>query len=184
MIGRNVSRVLVMNVVAFAGAGCGDGTDPSRRPVDYQFALAAVGGDTTPERARTYDCTMYGYFRIPQPVSPSGTARFPVYLERRLFETRGDHSETTSADTSITEAVLDYTGLGGDSLQFVLGAGSYTVSLGPGGRAFGTPAEYAGDWSCGPEVPLGQDSTLLAYGYGASLRLPGTWRVSEILPID
>ena len=41
------------------------------------------------------------------------------------------------------------------------------------------PTEYAGDWSCGPEVPLGQDSTLLAYGYGASLRLPGTWRVSE-----
>ena len=50
--------------VALAGTGCDNGTDPSRRPVEYQFALAAVGGDTTAERARTYDCTMYGYFRI------------------------------------------------------------------------------------------------------------------------
>jgi hypothetical protein len=171
-------------LLALAGAGCGGGIDPSRIPVEYQFALNAVGGDTTVERARTYDCTIYGYFRIPQPLSPSGTARFPVYLERRLYETRGEHFETTSADTSIAEAVLDYTGLGGDSLQFVLGAGSYTVSLGPGGRTFNNPTEYAGDWSCGPEVPLGQDSTLLAYGYGASLRLAGTWRVSEMLPID
>ena len=67
-------------------------------------------------------------------MNPSGTVRFPVYLEH-LFETRGEHFETTSADTSIAEAVLDYIGLGDDSLQFVLGAGSYTVSLGPGGRA-------------------------------------------------
>jgi hypothetical protein len=184
MIGRNVSRVLVMNLVALAGTGCGNGTDPSRRPVDYQFALAAVAGDTTAERARTYDCSVYGHFSLPQPLSPAGTVRFPVRVERRLFESRGSHTEMTSADTNISELVLDYTGLGDDSLQFVIGAGSYTVSLGPGGRALGSPTEYAGDWSCGPEVPLGQDSTLLAYGYGASLRLPGTWRVSEILPID
>src|SRR6476469_965651 len=88
--------------LAFAGitAGCGNGTGPNEGPVHYQFALAAFGGDTTPERARSYDCLLYGFFDIPRPVPASGTVRFPVRVERRLFESRGTHNEMTHADSS------------------------------------------------------------------------------------
>jgi hypothetical protein len=171
-------------VVGLGGAGCGDPVRPGDTPVHYQFALAAFGGDTTAERARSYDCVLYGFFDLPQPVAPNATARFPVKVERRLFESRGSHNEMTRADTSIAEAVLDYSGLGEDSLSFVLTAGPYTVSLGPGGVPASEPYEYAGEWTCGPAVPLGQDSTLLTYGWDPDLQIAGTWRVSEILPID
>jgi hypothetical protein len=110
--------------------------------------------------------------------------RFPVKVERRLFERFGNHDETTRADSSIAEGVLEYTGLGDDSLQFVLAAGPYTVSLGPGGLAPNPPPEYAGDWTCGPDVPLAQDSTLLAYGFDPDLQIPGTWRWSELQSIE
>jgi hypothetical protein len=130
-------------MAALAAASCGDGTEPGEAPVHYQFALAAFGGDTTAERARSYDCFLYGFFDIPQPVPASGTVRFPVKVERRLFERRGNHDETTRADSSIAEGVVEYTGLGDDSLQFVLSAGPYTVNLGPGELAPFPPPEYA-----------------------------------------
>jgi hypothetical protein len=171
-------------VAVAAAVSCGDGrTEPDHDiPVRYQFALAAFGGDTTPERARSYDCLVYGYFEIPEPVPASGTVRFPVKVERRLFERRGNHDALTRADSSIAEGVLQYTGLGDDSLQFVLAAGPYTATLGPGELAPYPPPEYAGDWTCGPDVPLAQDSTLLAYGFDPSLEVSGTWRVSELQP--
>jgi hypothetical protein len=127
---------------------------------------------------------LYGFFDIPRPVSATGTVRFPVRVERRLSESRGNHYEMTRADSSIAEAVLEYTGLGRESLQFALTAGPYMVSLGPGGLAPNPPPEYAGDWTCGPDVPLAQDSTLLAYGHDADLQIPGTWRVSELQPVE
>jgi hypothetical protein len=110
--------------------------------------------------------------------------RFPVKVERRVFERRGNHDETTRADSSIAEGVLEYTGLGDGSLQFVLAAGPYTVSLGPGELAPFPPPEYEGEWTCGPDVPLAQDSTLLAYGFDPNLQIPGTWRWSELQSIE
>lgn len=166
--------------------GCGDGTGPDIPPatVQYQFALAAFGGDTTPERARAYDCFLYGFFEVPVPVAPDGIVRFPITVERRWFETRGSHSEATLADSSISEGVLEYTGLGQDSLRFALAAGPYNISLGPGVLVPDPPPEYSGAWTCGSDVPLAQDSTLLAYGYDAGITMPGTWRVSEIQPFE
>jgi hypothetical protein len=171
-------------MAALAVVSCGDGTGPGEASVHYQFALAAFGGDTTAERARSYDCFVYGFFEIPRPLPVNGTVRFPVKVERRLFERRGNHDEATRADSSIAEGVLEYTGLGDDSLEFVLAAGPYTVSLGPGGLAPSRPPEYAGQWTCGPDVPLAQDSTLLAYGFDPNLQIPGTWRWSELRPIE
>jgi len=175
-----------LGAVSVAAAGCGDGSGPDDPPstVHYQFALAAFGGDTTPERARAYDCFLYGFFDLPLSAPANGTVRLPIRVERRLFETRGSHSESTLADSTIGEGVLEYTGLGEDSLQFVLTAGPYSASLGPGGLVPNPPPEYAGEWTCGPDVPLAQDSTLLAYGYDAGLAIPGTWRVSEIQPVE
>jgi hypothetical protein len=177
----SISRVAML---ALTAAGCGEGTGPREAPVHYQFALAAFGGDTTAERARSYDCMVYGFFDIPRPVPASGTVRFPVQVQRSLYEQRGSHVELTRADSSIAEAVLEYTGIGDDSLQLVLAAGPYTVSLGPGGLAPSSPLEYAGEWTCGPDVPLAQDSTLLAYGLDPNLQIPGTWRWSEDRPIE
>jgi hypothetical protein len=183
--GRNPWLVAAqLAMAALTVAGCSDRTEPGAFPVQYQFALAAFGGDTTAERARSYDCLLYGYFDIPQPVPANGTVQFPVTVERRLYERRGKHDEMTRADSSIAEAVLEYTGLGDISLRFVLAAGPYTVSLGPGALAGFPPQEYSGDWTCGPDVPLARDSTLLAYGYDPDLQIPGTWRVSELHSID
>jgi hypothetical protein len=170
-------------MAALTLAGCSDRTEPGAFPVQYQFAMAAFGGDTTAERARAYDCLLYGYFDILPPVPSSGTVQFPVTVERRLFERRGKHDESTRADTSITQAVLQYTGLGDHGLQFTLAAGSYTVNLGPGAFA-AFPPEYSGDWTCGPDVPLARDSTLLAYGYDPDLQISGTWRLSELQSLD
>jgi hypothetical protein len=172
--------------IAAVAVGCDDGTGPDTHPatVQYQFALAAFGGDTTPERARTYDCFVYGFFAVPLPVAAAGRAQFPIRVERRLFETRGNHSEATLADSSIGEGVLEYSGLGQDTLRFVLTAGPYRTSLGPGGLASNAPPECSGEWICGPDVPLAHDSTLLAYGYDAGVTTLGTWRVSEIQPVE
>ena len=164
-------------------AGCGTGPDEKRDTVQYQFALAAFGGDTTADRVRSYDCVVAGFFQLSKPVPLNGTVRFPVTVSRHLTEQRGTHSETTSADSTISEAVVDYTGLGGDSLRFTLGAGPYVITLGPGAGIPTEPGEYAGPWSCDVEVPLARDSTLSAYGFDPNLEIPGTWRISELLPI-
>jgi hypothetical protein len=176
-LGRLVAAVVI-------AIGCGNGTGPGGDRVQYQFSLAAFGGDTTAELVRGYDCSLYGTFDLPRPLAADSTVTFPVRVERRLFETRGSHIELTSADTSIAEAMVNYTGLGEDSLQFLLVAGPYSVTLGPGGFTAGNPIEYSGEWSCSPDVPLGQNSTLLAYGYDPDLSIPGTWRLSELLPFD
>jgi hypothetical protein len=164
-------------------SGC-HGTDPHESDtVQYQFALSAVAGDTTPERIRSSYCSVFGFFAVEKPVPREGTVRFPLTIQRYVDERRGTHVESTSADSSITEAVLQYSGLGGDSLSFTLGAGSYTVTLGPGGTKPDYVPEYSGPWTCGPGVPLANDSTLRAYGFDPNLVLAGDWRVSEIMPM-
>lgn len=175
--------ITILGGVALATAGCGTGPEDQRDTVYYQFALTAFGGDTTAERARSYDCIVTGSFQLSIPAPVSGTAHFPITLTRRLIEQRGTHSEITSADSTITDAVLEYDGLDSDSLTFTLGAGPYVVALGPGAGVATQQGEYAGPWSCGPEVPLARDSTLGAYGYDPALEIPGTWHISEERPI-
>lgn len=149
--------IAIVGGVALAAAGCGTGPDGKGDTVHYQFALAAFGGDTTAERARSYDCIVTGSFQLSSPVPVSGTAHFPITVTRRLGEQRGAHSETTSA---------------------TLGAGPYVVALGPGAGVPTQQGEYAGPWSCDVGVPLARDSTLSAYGYDPTLEIPGTWRIS------
>jgi hypothetical protein len=164
-------------------SGC-NGTDPGDSDtVQYQFAMEAIAADTTPERIRSSYCSLFGFFEVDKPVAREGTVRFPVTIQRYVDERRGTHVESTAADSSIAEAVLKYKGLGGDSLSFTLGAGSYTVTLGPGGIKPDYVPEYSGPWTCGPGVPLANDSTLLAYGFDPDLLLAGGWRVSESLPM-
>lgn len=179
---RPVAAVLC----SLAVVGCGDGPGPDDEvgAAHFQFALAAFGGDTTPERVRSHDCLVFGFFQVPLPVETQGTVRFPITIHRNLGEQRGTHLESTSADSTVGEAVLEYSGLGDDSLQFTLGAGPYTITLGPGSKVPSEPNEYAGDWTCGPDVPLANDSTLLAYGFDSDLELAGTWRVSELVPFE
>jgi hypothetical protein len=176
-------RITMVGGVALAAAGCGTGPDGKSDMVHYQFALTAFGGDTTAERARSYECILTGSFQLSNPGPVSGAARFPITVTRRLSEQRGAHSETTSADSTITDAVLEYDGLGSDSLTFTLGAGPYVAALGPGAGVPTQQGEYAGPWSCGIEVPLARDSTLSAYGYDPTLEIPGSWRISEDRPI-
>ncbi len=161
--------------VALALAGCGE-NEPNR-VASYQFMLVAQASDTTVDRVRTHDCLVHGFFDLTRPVPPSGTVRFPVQVFRNLQEISGTHIELTAADTTIAEVVMDYVGLGEESLQFTLGVGPYTATLGPGSLS---NAEYTGVWTCSPEIPLAQDSTLLAYGYDADLAIVGTWRVFGI----
>jgi hypothetical protein len=171
-------------VMAFAGCGDGSGPGDNDQTIQYQVALAAFADDSTIERVRSFECLVYGFFTVPAPVVPQGSARFPVRVERRMIERRGTHLESTAADSAIGEALLEYTGLGGSSLTFTLHAGPYTTTLGPGGLVPSEPGEYAGDWTCGPAVPLAHDSTLVAYGYDPSLEHLGTWRVSELRPVE
>jgi hypothetical protein len=161
-----------------------NGTDPGESDtVQYQFALAAFSADTTPERIRSFYCSVFGFFMVDKPVAQEGIVRFPLTIQRYMEERRGTHVESTMADSSITEAVLEYSGLGGDSLSFTLGAASYSVTLGPGGTKPNYEPEYSGLWTCGPDFPLANDSTLLAYGFDPNLMLAGDWRVSETLPM-
>ena len=167
-------------------SACSDGPGPGgdSENVEYQFALAAIGGDSTAERVRSYQCFVYGFFAVSAPPGPEGTVRFPLTIERRMGEQRGKHFESTSADSTVGEALMTYSGLGGDSLTFTLGAGPYSITLGPGGMVPSEPGEYSGPWTCGAAVPLAHDSTLAAYGYDPNLELLGTWRVSELRPVE
>jgi hypothetical protein len=178
LAGRLIGVVGMVTLIA----GCG--TDPSRRDaVHYLFGLVASGADTTAERARYYDCFVTGSFQVPIPLTVSGTVHFPVTVTRRLSEQRGTHSELTTADSTIADAMLEYDGLGSDSLTFTLGAGPYVVALGPGAGVPTSQGEYAGPWTCDVTVPLAGDSTLGAYGYDPTLEIQGTWRISEDRPI-
>ncbi len=173
---------LVSYLLGANGVVTGCGTDPSRGNVQYQIALSAGGGDSTAARVRTFDCVIAGFFEVASGV-PNGTVHFPVSVSRSLIDRSGSHFEQTSADTMIADAVLDYTGLDSESPTFTFGAGSYTVALGEGAPAPTQPGEFTGPWTCGPDVPLAQDSTLGAYGYDSNQPIGGTWRVTEMRPI-
>jgi hypothetical protein len=163
-------------------AGCGTG--PGERNIAaYQVYFLALGGDTTAQRTRAYDCVVTGHFTVPTPLEPSGTIQVPIQITRSLSEQSGDHREFTSADTVINEAVLAYDGLGEQSLSFSLTAGSYSVAP-PAGNLVSSTAEYSADWTCGPDFPLGQDSLLLFYGYDPNLEIAGRWHIFENLPIE
>ena len=81
---------------------------------------------------RSHDCFVFGFFELPRTAPSSGSVRFPVKIERRLYERRGVHQEATQADSSVTEAVLVYAGLGEPTLEIGLTAGPYEVNLGSG----------------------------------------------------
>jgi hypothetical protein len=107
-----------------------------------------------------------------------------VIVSRELAESSSSHFETTPVDTSFDEAVMDYAGLGTGTLTGTFGAGSYSITLAPATPAIGEAGTYVGPWSCGPDVPLAQDSTLAAHGFDPALELPGTWRLEEERPIE
>jgi hypothetical protein len=176
---------LVSLLLGLNGVISGCGTDPSRSDVvHYQVALSASGGDSTADRVRTVDCVIGGFFDVASSDLDSGVAHFPVSASRSLIERSGSHFEQTSADTTLADAVLNYTGLGSGSPTFTFGAGAYTVTLGPGAPVPTEPGEYAGVWSCGPDAPLAQDSTLVAYGYDPNGKIEGIWRVTEMRPFE
>lgn len=174
-------------IVVLVGLGgvTGCGTDPNRPDVSYFFNMNASAADTTAEGIRTFSCSVYGSFQLANPAPANGTVSFGADIGRTLQLQNGQHFESTLADTSISEAVLEYSGLGSSTLSFTFGAGDYTVSPPPGTPTLGQAGTYAGDWSCGPDFPLANDSTLGAYGSDPNLSLEGgVWQIQEILPID
>lgn len=162
-------------------AGCSDPDDPTI--ASYQVSFQAFGGDTTPQRARTYDCVVSGHFTVPLPLEPSGTVVLDLLIARSLSDQSGSHRELTGADTMVTHAELVYDGLGQNSLSFSLTAGPYTLTP-PAAARIASEAAYGGNWTCGPDLPLAQDSTLVFYGYDPNIQIPGVWRISENLPFD
>ena len=174
------ARTVLVGLLSFL-AGCNNPDDPTIAA--YQVYFVAFGGDTTPERARTYECAVSGHFTVPLPLEPNGTVGVNLLITRSLSDQSGDHRELTSADTVVSQAELAYDGLGENSLSFSLTAGPYSLAPPPGAR-IPSSAEYGGDWTCGPEVPLAQDSTLMFYGYDPNIQIPGVWRISENLPFE
>ena len=172
----STSGILVM---ALSGCGTGPG---EREFFQYYLSLTAFARDTALGGTRTHECTASAFFDVQKAQLPEGTVRFPLTIHRGLIDQQGSHVEMTSADTSIAEVVLQYAGLGEDSLSFTLGAGSYTLTVGLQAETY--PGEHTGPWTCGPDVPLAQDPTLLAYGYDPNVQVPGTWRIAEIIMIE
>jgi hypothetical protein len=176
---------LVSLLIGVNGVISGCGTAPSKSDVvHYQVALSATGGDSTADRVRTVDCVIGGFFDVASSDLDNGVAHFPVSASRSLIERTGSHFEQTSADSTIADAVLNYTGLGTGSPTFTFGAGSYTVTLGKGAVVPTEQGEFTGPWSCGPEAPLAEDSTLGVYGYDPNQPIEGTWRVTEMRPFE
>lgn len=162
--------------------GCGTGPDHPAT-LGYFLNMNASISDTTPERIRTFTCGVSGSFQLPNPAPASGTVRFAASVTRTVDEQGGRHFETTRADTTYTDAVLAYSGLGDDSLGFTLGAGAYTVSPDSGGLSQVEPDTYFGSWSCGPDFPFSQDSTLSVYGLDPNLQFDGVWQIQKERPI-
>jgi hypothetical protein len=161
---------------------CGTGPDHPAT-LGYFLSMNASTSDTTPERIRSFNCSVSGSFRLPNPAPASGTVRFGASVTRTVDEQSGRHFETTRADTTYSAAVLFYSGLGDDTLGFTLGAGAYTVSPESGGASQVEPGTYLGTWSCGPDFPFSQDSTLGAYGLDPNLQFEGVWQIQEERPI-
>jgi hypothetical protein len=113
---------------------CGTGPDHPAT-LGYFLNMNASISDTAPERIRTFNCGVSGLFQLPNPAPASGTVRFAASVTRTVDEQSGRHFETTRADTTYTDAVLAYSGLGDDTLGFTLGAGAYTVSPDSGGAS-------------------------------------------------
>jgi hypothetical protein len=175
-------RPAIAVLVGLGGAtACGTGPDQPDT-VEYYLSMNASISDTTPERIRTFTCSVSGTFQLTNPPPASGTLTFQANVIRSLDEQSGQHFESTRADTSYSDAVLSYSGVGDDTLTFTLGAGAYTVSPGPG-EILAQESAYAGGWICGPDFPLAQDSTLGAYGFDPALELEGVWEIQEMIPI-
>jgi|tagenome__1003787_1003787.scaffolds.fasta_scaffold20623273_1 hypothetical protein len=175
-------RPAIAVLVGLGGVtACSTGPDQPDT-VEYYLSMNASISDTTPERIRTFNCAVSGPFQLLNPAPASGTVTFPVNVIRSVEEQSGQHFESTRADTSYSEAVLSYTGIGGDSLNFTLGAGAYTVSP-DAGELLAQEAAYAGSWICGPDFPLAQDSALGAYGFDPALEFEGVWEIQQMIPI-
>jgi hypothetical protein len=179
---RQRMRPTIAVLLALGGAtACGTGPD---RPntVEYYLNMNAYSSDTTSQRIRTFVCSVSGTFQLTNPAPASGSLTFQASVIRSVDEQSGHHFETTRADSSYSDAVLSYSGIGGDTLSFTLGAGAYTVSPAPG-ELLAQERAYAGSWICGPDFPLAQDSTLGAYGFDPAVELEGVWQIQEIIPI-
>jgi hypothetical protein len=175
---------LPISVLVMLGAVMGCATGPDHpATLGYFLSMNASISDTTPERIRTFNCGVSASFHLPNPAPASGTVRFSASVTRTVDEQGGRHFETTRADTTYPEAVLDYSGLGDDSLGFTLGAGAYTVSPDSGGVSRVEPDTYIGTWNCGPDFPFSQDSTLGAYGLDPNLQFEGVWQIQKERPI-
>jgi hypothetical protein len=160
---------------------CGTGPDQPDT-VSYYLSMVAYISDTTPERIRTFNCSLTGSFQLPNPAPASGTVNLQASVSRAVDEQSGRHFESTRADTIYSQAVLSYSGLGGDTLSFTFGAGAYTISP-DSGELLAQEGAYSGGWTCGPDFPLAQDSTLGAYGFDPALEFEGVWEVQEMIPI-
>jgi hypothetical protein len=71
--------------------------------------------------------------------------------------------------------------MGGNSLSLTIKAGAYTVVTDP---AQMSSVQGAGTWTCGPDFPLAQDSTLAAYGLDPNAQLPGVWQMQQLQGIE
>ena len=175
-----------LGIVVLVGLGgmTGCGTDPNRPDLSYFVFMNASAEDTTAEGIRTFNCTVSGSFQLSNPAPADGSVTFGASLGRNLQLRNGQHFESTLADTSVADAVLQYSGLGSSTISFTLGAGPYTINPSPGEAAVGDPSTYTGAWSCGPDFPLAHDSTLAAYGFDPNRELDGIWQIMEVRPID
>jgi hypothetical protein len=172
---------LLASVGGVSGCSSGPG-EPAF--LSYFVYMNAHASDTTPDRVRTLSCFLEGNFQLENPPPESGNLSLVLTVSRTLEEQSGQHFENTRADTIISDASLQYSGLGGNSLNLTIGAGPFTLGPLSGDPTFGQAGTYSGTWTCGPEFPLAQDSTLAAFGYDANAQLEGVWEIQELRPID
>jgi hypothetical protein len=176
-------RVIALLASVGGISGCSSGPDQPT-VLSYNLYMNAHASDTTPERIRTLSCLLEGNFQLENPAPMSGNLGLALTITRMLEEQSVQHFENTRADTIFSDVTLQYSGLGGNTLNFTLGGGPFTLGPLSGDLTFGQAGIYSGTWNCGPEFPLAQDSTLGAFGYDANAQLDGVWQIQEIRPID
>jgi hypothetical protein len=167
---RSPVRLLLVAFLAVLGAGCNDPQDPNREYPILGYIITGQADGTDPVTGEALSCGfIIGELSTGGPLIGTWTDAVTIQvIRRRTGPTQGVTYDTTLVEQQATITVPDST-----HIQFSVSgplAESLSAEMIPA-----YPGFAEGDWTCGPEDPLGRVQP--------DVTLPGRWHSQAIIDL-